>query len=71
MAKLVIMKKYIRYLLLKNRLRISRIGLYSIFDFESILYRYLAVHKISSFVQIGANDGIMNDRVGSHFSKNY
>jgi hypothetical protein len=71
MAKLVIMKKYIRYLLPKNRLRISRSGLYSIFDFESILYRHLAFHKTLTFFQIGAKDGIMNDPVGSHFSKNY
>lgn len=56
-------KKLIRYLLRRNRLRVYRIGSYSIFDFESFLYRHLAVHKKLSFVQIGANDGIMNDPI--------
>lgn len=56
-------KQLIRYLLHKNRLKVYRIGPYSIFDFESLLYRHLAVHKTLSFVQIGANDGIMNDPI--------
>ena len=56
-------KNLIRYLLRRFRLRISRIGPYSIFDFESFLYRHLAVHKQLSFVQIGANDGVMNDPI--------
>ena len=34
---------------------------YSVFDFESFLERHLIVHKSLTFVQIGANDGIMND----------
>lgn len=63
MNKLDYAKKYIRHLLLKYKLRISRIGPYSIFDFESFLYRHLAVHKTLTFLQIGANDGIMNDPV--------
>jgi len=63
MTKFVLIKKYIQYLLLKYKLRISRIGPYSIFDFESFLYRHLAVHKTLTFLQIGANDGIMNDPV--------
>ena len=55
--------KIIRYFLLRKRLRVYRIGPYSIFDFESFLYRHLAVHNTLSFVQIGANDGIMNDPI--------
>jgi len=57
------MKKYIQSLLHKYGLRIIRIGPYSIFNFESLLYRHLAVHKTLTFLQIGANDGIMNDPV--------
>jgi FkbM family methyltransferase len=56
-------KKNIRLLLHKYNLRVSRIGPYSIFDFESFLYRHLAVHKTLTLLQIGANDGIMNDPV--------
>jgi len=41
--------------------KICKIGPYSSFDFESFLYRYLAVHKKIHFIQIGANDGVMND----------
>ena len=63
MNKLDYFKKYIRHWLLKFKLRISRIGPYSIFDFESFLYRHLTVHKTLTFLQIGANDGIMNDPV--------
>jgi FkbM family methyltransferase len=33
------------------------------FDFESFLYRHLAVHKTLTFLQIGANDGVMNDPI--------
>ena len=40
-----------------------RIGPYSIFDFESFLYRHLAVNKTLTFLQIGANDGVMNDPI--------
>jgi FkbM family methyltransferase len=43
--------------------RVIRIGPYSIFDFESFLYRHLAVHKTLNFLQIGANDGVMNDPI--------
>ena len=56
-------KKLIRYLLSKNGLRVYKIGPYSIFDFECFLYRHLAVHKKMSFIQIGANDGKMNDPI--------
>lgn len=63
MIKFVLIKRYIQHWLHKCRLKISRIGPYSIFDFESFLYRHLAVHKKMTFLQIGANDGIMNDPV--------
>ena len=43
--------------------RALKIGPYSIFDFESFLYRHLEVHKTFSFLQIGANDGVMNDPI--------
>jgi FkbM family methyltransferase len=43
--------------------RACRIGPYSVFDFESFLYRHLAVHKSLTFLQIGANDGVMNDPI--------
>jgi len=56
-------KKMLRYLLRRSGWKISRIGPYLIFDFESFLYRYLLVHKKMLFVQIGANDGIMNDPI--------
>jgi FkbM family methyltransferase len=56
-------KKYFQHLLHRYKLKISSIGPYSIFDFESFLYRHLAVHKSLTFLQIGANDGIMNDPV--------
>lgn len=57
------MKKYIQSLLHKYGLRISKIGPYTIFDFESFLYRHLAVHNTLTFLQIGANDGVMNDPI--------
>lgn len=43
--------------------RVFKIGPYAIFDFESFLYRHLAVHKSLTFIQIGANDGVMNDPI--------
>lgn len=61
------MKKYIKDIFLKYGLKISRVGPYSVFDFESFLYRHLAVHKKLTFLQIGANDGIMNDPI-YHFN---
>lgn len=56
-------KSYIHNVLQRMGYRMFRIGPYSIFDFESFLYRHLAVHKTLIFLQIGANDGIMNDPV--------
>lgn len=57
------LKKIIRYFLLKFNLKIFRIGPYSVFDFESFLYRHLAVNKTLTFLQIGANDGVLNDPI--------
>jgi len=51
-------------------LKISRPGPYGVFDFESFLYRYLEVHKTLAFIQIGANDGVMNDPVYEFVTKN-
>jgi FkbM family methyltransferase len=56
-------KDQIKKFLLKRGYKISKIGPYSIFNFESFLYRYLKVHKKISFLQIGANDGVMNDPI--------
>jgi FkbM family methyltransferase len=43
---------------------------YSVFDFESFLLRYLAVHEKIIYIQIGANDGIMNDPMYPFLKKN-
>jgi len=43
--------------------RVLKIGPYGAFDFESFLYQYIAVKKSFTFIQIGANDGVMNDPV--------
>ena len=56
-------KNYIKGVFRKYGLRVSRIGPYSVFDFESFLYRYLAVHKKLTFLQVGANDGVLNDPI--------
>jgi len=58
-----LIKKTLSNLLSLSGYRISKIGPYSIFDFESFLYRHLEVHKKFSFMQIGANDGVMNDPI--------
>lgn len=55
----------------KMGLRISRPGPYGIFDFESFLQRYLIVNKKLFFIQIGANDGVMNDPIYKFNAKNY
>ena len=54
----------------KYGLRVTRPGPYGIFDFESFLYRYVEVHKTLNFIQIGANDGIMNDPIFKFNQKN-
>ena len=64
------LKLFIQDFLLKFKLRIYRIGPYSIFDFESFLYRHLAVHKTLTILQIGANDGVMNDPIYDFNIKN-
>ena len=56
-------KTTVRNLLRRWGYRVFKIGPYSLFDFESFLYRHLEVHKKFSFLQIGANDGIMNDPI--------
>ena len=50
-------------------LRVTRPGPYGIFDFESFLYRHIEVHKTLSFIQIGANDGVMNDPIFKFYMK--
>jgi len=50
--------------------RIYRPNPYSVFDFESFLLRYLEVHKFLNYVQIGSNDGIMNDPMYPFLKKN-
>ena len=57
------MKSALRGFLRRTGHKILKIGPYSVFDFESFLYRHLAVHKSLSFIQIGANDGKMNDPI--------
>ena len=56
-------KPIVRDLIRRRGYRAFKIGPYSIFDFESFLYRHLEVHKTFSFLQIGANDGVMNDPI--------
>ena len=51
-------------------LRLTRPGPYGVFDFESFLYRHLEVHKTLKFIQIGANDGRMNDPIYKFNQKN-
>ncbi|MBE7411790.1 MAG: FkbM family methyltransferase [Leptospiraceae bacterium] len=63
MNRLGLIKKIMLKILRKFRLKLFKIGPYSIFDFESFLYRHLEVHKTLTFIQIGANDGIMNDPI--------
>jgi FkbM family methyltransferase len=57
-------------LLQKSGLRITRPGPYGIFDFESFLCRHIEVHGTLSFIQIGANDGVMNDPIFKFIEKN-
>lgn len=60
----------VRKLLKKSDLRITRPGPYGVFDFESFLCRHLEVHGTLNFVQIGANDGVMNDPIYKFIQKN-
>lgn len=54
-----LISKFLRYFGLK----IFKINPYRVFDFEGFLYRHIAVHKTLTFLQIGANDGVMNDPI--------
>jgi hypothetical protein len=56
-------KKHLITILHSIGFRVHRVGRYSIFNFEIFLYRHLAVHKTLTFLQIGSNDGIMNDPI--------
>lgn len=56
-------KVVISRILQKFGLRVTRPGPYGIFDFESFLYRHIEVHKTLKLIQIGANDGVMNDPI--------
>ncbi len=64
------LKKLIYHLIRRCGFKLLKIGPYEIFDFESFLYRHLAVHKTLTFLQIGANDGKMNDPIYDFNIKN-
>jgi FkbM family methyltransferase len=51
--------------------RLYRPGAYFIFDFESYLYRYLQFKKTLTYLQIGANDGKLNDPMYKFVCKNH
>ena len=51
--------------------RLYRPGAYFIFDFESYLYRYLQLKKTLTYLQIGANDGKLNDPMYKFVCKNH
>lgn len=59
----IYLRKILRLWLDRRGYRVQKIGPYSVFDFESFLYRYLEVHKTLTFLQIGANDGRLNDPI--------
>ena len=59
----VYLRKALRLLLDKRGYTVQKIGPYSFFNFESFLYRHLEVHKTLTFLQIGANDGRLNDPI--------
>lgn len=50
--------------------RITRIGPYEAFDFENFLYQYIEANNTLTFLQIGANDGVMNDPIYQFNCKN-
>lgn len=64
----------IKFSLLKqiNKLgyRLYRPNPYAVFDFESFLTRHLAVHGQVRYIQIGANDGILNDPMFGFLKRN-
>lgn len=61
MKLLVVIKHIVNQALRRFGYTIKKIGPYSVIDFESLLYRHLEVHEALSFIQVGANDGVMND----------
>jgi hypothetical protein len=60
----------VKQLLEESGYRVSKPGPYSIFDFESFLLRHIEVHENLTYVQIGANDGILNDPMYKFVLKN-
>lgn len=65
-----IVKNFVRRLIARFGYRVFKVGPYSLFDFESFMYRHLEVHKKLTFLQIGANDGVMNDPIFQFNMKN-
>lgn len=63
-------KLFLNNIIGKLGFQVSRIGPYSFFNFESFLYRHLANYKTLTFLQIGANDGMMNDPIYKFNLKN-
>jgi FkbM family methyltransferase len=59
--KLGFFRPFLRKFIERRGYRIYRPNPYAVFDFESFLMRYLEVHKSLNYLQIGANDGVMND----------
>jgi FkbM family methyltransferase len=55
------LKNFLKYLLRQSGYNIFKPNPYSVFDFESFLYRYLSTNKTLNFIQIGANDGSLLD----------
>lgn len=66
-----ILRRWIRKQLNKKGYRVYKPGPYTIFDFESFLYRFLEKYNHLTYVQVGANDGVMNDPLHSFIRKNY
>jgi len=62
----ILAHKFLRY----TGYKVTKIGGYSFFDFESFLYKYLTKNKTFTFLQIGANDGVMNDPIYQFNMKN-
>ena len=65
------LKKIIRVRFEKRGYRIFRPGPYMFFDFESFLYRHLEVHENLTYIQIGANDGVLNDPIYQFVVQNH
>jgi FkbM family methyltransferase len=65
-----LIKLLLHFILRKLGYRIHKIGGGVVFDFENFLYRYLNLNKKLTFIQIGANDGKMNDPIYNFNMKN-